>query len=128
MGEIWDTYSPSKHVWSITRIKVQPNKIDDYLAGLQKSYVPAVENEKKDGSLIDYRIMRNFSDSDADIVIIEEYASWEVMAPNKERDLRQRAEFRALLPKEQADKIGDEYNNYRTFLDQDSYYSVEFMK
>src|SRR6516165_742018 len=77
-AEMWDNYSLSKHVWHITRIKVQPNKLDEYLDLLRKTYVPGVEIGKKDGSLVDYRILmnQNRGGNDANVIIIEEYSSW----------------------------------------------------
>jgi hypothetical protein len=92
--------------------------------------VPAVEIAKRNGSIVDYRILRNLNSrtGDANIVIIEQYSSWEAVAPSEERDVKVLAEFRAVLSKDQDDKMGDEYNKYRTFLGEDSFYSIEFIK
>jgi hypothetical protein len=130
-AEIWDTYAPSKHVWRITRVRiVEPNKIDDYVSGLHKSYVPVMEIAKRNGSVIDYHILINQSrgSSEANVVFLEEFSSWGALEPDKDRDLKARAELRQNLPKDQVDKMVDEYNKYRTFLDQSSYWSVEYLK
>ena len=62
-AQIWEKYTPSKEVWSIIRIKVEPNKINDYLDGLHKTYVPGIEIAKKNGTIVDYRILRNITTS-----------------------------------------------------------------
>ena len=129
-AQIWEKYTPSKEVWSIIRIKVEPNKINDYLDGLHKTYVPGIEIAKKNGTIVDYRILRNINSrtGDANIVIIEQYSNWEAVAPNKERDLKALAEFRAILSKDQDEKTGDEYNKYRKFVDEELYWGIEFVK
>jgi hypothetical protein len=129
-AEMWDNYSLSKHVWHITRIKVQPNKLDEYLDLLRKTYVPGVEIGKKDGSLVDYRILmnQNRGGNDANVIIIEEYSSWSAVEPDKERDKRARTEMRQNLPKDQHDAIVDGYYKYRTFLDEGIYWSVDYPK
>jgi len=34
-AEIYKDYVPSKAVWNVTMVKVNPNHIDDYLGGLR---------------------------------------------------------------------------------------------
>ena len=110
--------------------KVQAGKVDDYLKGLKRGFVPAAELAKKNGTLVDYQILvnRNQVAPGATVLILEKYADWSQFAPNKERDLKKRAELRKTLPKEESDKLVNGFNGYRTFVDEGSYWGVEFAK
>ena len=37
--EAYTDYTPSKEVWDVTMVKVNPNRIDDYLAGLKQTWM-----------------------------------------------------------------------------------------
>jgi hypothetical protein len=129
-AEMWEDYAASKEAWTVTQVKVQAGKVDDYLKGLKRGFVPAAELAKKNGTLVDYQILvnRNQVAPGATVLILEKYADWSQFAPNKERDLKKRAELRKTLPKEESDKLVNGFNGYRTFVDEGSYWGVEFAK
>ena len=37
--EAYTDYTPSKEVWDVTMVKVNPNRIDDYLEGLKQTWL-----------------------------------------------------------------------------------------
>ena len=37
--EAYTDYTPSKEVWNVTIVKVNPNRIDDYLEGIRQTWV-----------------------------------------------------------------------------------------
>ncbi len=43
-------------VWRIQLIRVKPTHMDDYLTSLQKSTKPFIEEEKKSGMIMDYKV------------------------------------------------------------------------
>jgi len=43
-------------VWRIQLIRVKPTHMDDYLASLRKSTKPIMEEEKKQGIVMDYKV------------------------------------------------------------------------
>jgi len=43
-------------VWRVELIRVKPNHMDEYLASLQQASKPLVEEEKKEGLILDYKI------------------------------------------------------------------------
>ena len=51
--EAYTDYTPSKEVWNVTMVKVNPNRIDDYLEGLKQTWVPGCEIGKKNGVVVD---------------------------------------------------------------------------
>jgi hypothetical protein len=129
-AEMWEDYAPSKEVWSVTQVKVQPNKLDDYLKGLHQTWVSEMDTEKKAGVVTDYHILVNTNDGvpGANVLLMIKYADWAALGPNKERDLKIRDEIRKTMSKEKADQMVTGYNQYRTFVDSGTFFGVEFPK
>ena len=59
VAEPWVDYEPTKGFWTMTTIKVDSNKIDDYLTGLKEGWVPGQELARRNGLIDDYKIMVN---------------------------------------------------------------------
>ena len=51
--EVFTDYTPSKDVWNVTFVKVNPNRIDDYLEGLKQTWLSGCEIGKKQGTVVD---------------------------------------------------------------------------
>jgi len=43
-------------LWRVQLIRVKPNKMDAYLASLRESTKPLLEEQKKQGSIVDYKV------------------------------------------------------------------------
>jgi hypothetical protein len=43
-------------VWRVTLIKVKPNQMDTYLTSLRQSSKPLLEEQKKQGLILDYKV------------------------------------------------------------------------
>lgn len=129
-AQMWEAYSPSKEVWDITQIRVEPTKLDDYLAGLKQTWVPAEEISKKRGDLLDYKILvsKTLDTRGANVILLEEYASAAALEPNRDRDLSIRAEQLKILPKDKLEAQGESYAKWRAFVDEGHYFAVEFSK
>lgn len=50
-------YAPEKGLWEIVAVDVDPNHVDDYLAGLRKSEVPSFEVMKSHGIIDAYKFL-----------------------------------------------------------------------
>jgi hypothetical protein len=130
-AELWNDYSASKEAWQVTQVKVQGGRLDDYLENLKRTFVPGAELAKRNGTLVDYHILvnRNQVAPGATVLVIEQYVDWMAVAPNnRDRDLKERAELRKSLSKVDSDKLMSERNDYRTFIDEGTFWAVEFNK
>ncbi len=51
-------------VWDITYVRTKPNQRDAYLASLKQNTKPILEEEKKQGLILDYKIFNNLTQHD----------------------------------------------------------------
>lgn len=128
LAEQWVDYAPGKGVYVKTYVHVEPNKIDDYLTGLKKTWVPGQELLKKSGVLLSYSVQVNVNaqTTEPNVVMIEQYANFAAMDPNKALDMKMKAEFEKNFPKPQADAIQAERGKWRTFVKEEMWAPVEF--
>ncbi|HEY0281355.1 MAG TPA: hypothetical protein VGC27_01890 [Rhizomicrobium sp.] len=126
----WVDYSPQKGYWEVMSVKVDPNKIDDYLTGLKATWVPGAEIAKKSGLIDDYEVMikLNAADGNGNVLLCLHYTSFANLDPNKKRDQALDKEFEAALPKDKADAAVAGFDKIRTFVGDDIYVPVTFTK
>jgi hypothetical protein len=63
-------------VWRVQLIRVKPTHMDDYLTSLRKSTKPIMEEEKKQGIIVDYKVFlkeNKNTPEDWDICVAVEY-------------------------------------------------------
>ena len=62
-------------VWQVTMVHTKPGMSDDYLKGLQKSLKSTLEEQKKQGLIVSYRILlgQAATPGDFDIINMVEY-------------------------------------------------------
>jgi hypothetical protein len=69
-------------VWRVQLIRVKPTHMDEYLTSLRKSTKPLIEEEKKQGLIVDYKVFlkqtKNTPD-DWDICVAIEYKNYAAM-------------------------------------------------
>ena len=69
-------------IWRIQLIRVKPTHMDDYLTSLQKSTKPFIDEEKKQGMIVDYKVFlketKNNPD-DWDICVAIQYKDYAAM-------------------------------------------------
>jgi hypothetical protein len=129
VAEPYVDYTPQKGVTHVTRIKVDPNHIDDYLTGLKKSWVPGEEIAKKHGLIDYYGVSVKLNGGAGDnVVLIEHYPSIAALDPDQARDQAIQKEGLAVLSKEQGAALTNGFDKYRTFVADDFYQSVMFDK
>ena len=69
-------------VWRIQLIRVKPTHMDDYLTSLQKSTKPFIDEEKKQGMIVDYKVFLKETKStpdDWDICVAIQYKNYAAM-------------------------------------------------
>jgi hypothetical protein len=129
-AEPYVDYTPQKGVLEVQTVKVDPNHLDDYLAGLKTSLAPGFEIEKKHG-IIDWwalDVKVNSRGGDANVMIVRHYPNMAVLEPDKARDQAIEKDEYAAFSKEAEVKAVAGYEKYRTFVSDDFYYAVDFPK
>jgi hypothetical protein len=126
----WEDWAPTQGFWTMTVIKVDSNKIDDYLVGLKEGWQPGQELAKKNGLIDDYKIMVNTAPAAAiaNVVLMTHIPSGAALDPNKERDQRLEKEGLAMVPKKRQDELVSGYDKMRTFVDDGLWQEVKFVK
>jgi len=66
-------------VWDITYVRTKPDQRDAYLTSLKENTVPILEEEKKEGLVLDYKILNNLTQKDPhdwDLAIAVQYRNF----------------------------------------------------
>jgi hypothetical protein len=130
VAEPWVDYEPTKGFWTVTTIKVDSNKIDDYLTGLKEGWVPGVELARRNGLIDDYKIMVNTANAAAvsNVILMTHIPNGAALDPDKARDVRMRKEGFDLVAKKRGDELVAGYNTLRTFVDDGLWQEFKFRK
>ena len=107
-------------VWRITTIRVKPNRMDAYLTSLRQSSKPFFEEEKRQGLILDYKVLLKETKNDpadwdlAVIVIYKNHAAMDNLAARAEmvRD-------KVLGGKQQAHELGEKREEIRETISSD---------
>jgi hypothetical protein len=66
-------------VWDITYVRTKPDQRDAYLTSLKENTAPILEEEKKEGLILDYKILNNLTQKDPhdwDLAIAVQYKNF----------------------------------------------------
>jgi hypothetical protein len=122
-------YTPVKGVWEVQAIKVDPNHIDDYLIGLKRGFIPLLETLKRHGVIDQYLILQKLnSGAGANVEIVQHFPSAAMMDPDQTRDMAIDKEVKAIISKEQSDKLVQGFDKYRTFDSDELWTEVKLTK
>jgi hypothetical protein len=69
-------------VWRVSLVRVKPTQMDAYLTSLQQSSKPLLEQEKRDGTIMDYKLFikeTKHSPEDWDVCLAVEYKNHAAM-------------------------------------------------
>lgn len=93
-------------VWTLTFVKTNANKTDEYLKGLAQTWAANMEESKKEGLILSYKILLGnaANEDDFDLVLMVENKNMAEFDPDKARDEK----FDA-IEKKIKDKMGEEY-------------------
>lgn len=121
-AEIYKDYEPSKEVWNVTFVKVKASKVDDYLMGLKRTWVPNCDEGKKAGVTLECSIFvsESIQNRDFNMMLVIKQPSAAVNDPDAARYAKITAALKAKLAEDQRDKIVENYETMRSFFgDQD---------
>jgi hypothetical protein len=126
--EIYKDYVPSKAVWNVTMVKVNPNRIDDYLGGLKQTWVSGCEISKKQGVLEDCSIFisETAGGGPFNVMLVQKFASSAAMDPDEARYNAFMTEMRKGLEKAKQDDLVKSYEDFRTFWGEMNFRRVEW--
>lgn len=126
--EAYTDYTPSKEVWNVTMVKVNPNRINDYLEGLKQTWVPGCEIGKKHGVVVDcfVYLSENAANRDFNMLLVMKLPNAAVSDPDAAMFKQIQAETRAQLEQAQQDKIVAGYEEIRSFWGEMSFRRIEF--
>jgi len=94
-------------VWSITFVRTVANKTNDYLKGLSQTWAASMEEAKKEGLIVSYKILRGAAANkeDFNLVLMIENKNMAMLDPDKKRE----DAFDAIQKKVQ-EKMGDKFD------------------
>jgi hypothetical protein len=126
--EVYTDYTFSKEVWNVTMVKVNPNRIDDYLEGLKQTWAPGCEIGKKNGTVLDCFVYLSdtAANRDFNMMLVMKFPSGASSDPNAEQFKKLQAEMRARLAQEKQDKLVEGYEELRTFFGEQNFRRIEF--
>jgi len=127
-AEIYKDYAPSKAVWNVTMVKVKPNRVDDYLDGLKKTWVSGCEISKKQGVLEDCSIFISETTAGGpfNVMLVQKFTSAGAMDPDEARYNAFMTEMRKGLEKAKQDELVQTYEDFRTFWGEMNFRRVEW--
>ena len=127
-AEMFKDYVPSKAIWNVTMVKVNPNRIDDYLGGLRQSWVPSCDINKKLGVIEDCSIFVSETGAGGpfNVMLVQKFPSSAAAEPNAETYTKMMAEVRKNLEKAKEDEIVKSYEEFRTFWGEMNFRRVEW--
>lgn len=102
-------------VWSLTFVRTGANKSEDYLKGLANTWAASMEESKKEGLILSYKILQGNSANkgDYDLILMIENKNMASFDADEQRD----AKFDA-IEKKIRDKMGDDYEATITNYDE----------
>jgi hypothetical protein len=126
--EVYTDYTPSKEVWNVTMVKVNPNRIDDYLEGLKQTWQSGCDISKKQGTVLDcfVYISETAANSDFNMMLVMKFPNAASLDPNAEQFKAFQTAMRAQLAEDKQDKLVEGYEELRTFFGEQNFRRVEF--
>jgi hypothetical protein len=109
-------------------VKVNPNRIDDYLEGLKQTWLSGCEIGKKQGTVLECAVYlsETTASRDFNMVLVQQYPSAASLDPNSERYSAFMAETRARLAQDKQDALVEGYQEMRTFFGEQNFRRIDF--
>jgi len=126
--EAYTDYTPSKEVWNVTMVKVNPNRIDDYLEGLKQTWVSGCDIAKKQGTVLDCFVYLSETPANRDfnMILAMKFPNAASLDPNAEQFKAFQTAMRAQLAEEKQDKLVEGYEEFRTFFGEQNFRRIDF--
>ena len=121
-------YVPSKEVYNVTLIKVRPNRMDEYLAGLRQTWADSCEVSKKLGDVTECSILVSTTpgNSNYNVLLLTRSPSAALDDPDEARFNKFETEFRKKLAEDKQDQLVEGYEEMRTLFDEQNFRRIDF--
>ncbi len=121
-------YVPSKEVWNVTFVKVVPNRLDDYLAGLRQTWLGSCATQKKLGTALDcfVYVSETMANRDFNVMLVIKQPSAGANDPDEKRYNQMMAEIRARLAEDKEKQLVQGYEEMRSFFGEQTFRRLEF--
>jgi hypothetical protein len=113
-------------VWRVSTVRVKPGKMDAYLTSLRKTSKPFLEEEKRQGLIVDYKFFikeTNDSPQDWDMALAIEYKNHAAMDGLSAKVEAVRDKI--IGGKAQAQQVGDQRNEIREQISSELLQEIE---
>jgi hypothetical protein len=126
--EPFKDYVPSKEVWNVTFVKVNPNRLDAYLEGLRQTWLNGCAAQKKAGTALDcyVYVSETIANRDFNVMLVVKAPSAGAGDPDEKRYNQVMADIRAKLAEDKEKQLVQGYDEMRTFFGEQSFRRLEF--
>jgi hypothetical protein len=126
--EAYTDYTPSNEVWNVTMVKVNPNRIDDYLEGLKQTWLPSCEIGKAHGAVLDcfVYLSETAANRDFNMLLVTKAPNAATSDPNSDLFKKIQTETRARLAQDKQDAIVEGYEELRSFFGEQTFRRIDF--
>ena len=112
-------------VWRVSLIRVKPNRMDEYLTSMQQSTKPFLDEEKRQGLIVEYKVFLKETKSnpqDWDICLAIQYKNYAAMdgLASKVEGIRDKV----LGGKQQAHQLGEKREDIREVISSELLHEV----
>ena len=112
-------------VWRVSLIRVKPNRMDEYLTSMQQSTKPFLDEEKRQGLIVEYKVFLKETKSnpqDWDICLAIQYKNYAAMdgLSSKVEGIRDKV----LGGKQQAHQLGEKREEIREVISSELLHEV----
>jgi hypothetical protein len=126
--EPYKDYVPSTEVWNVTFVRVNPNRLGDYLEGLKQTWLAACDAQKKAGVILDCSIFVSdtMANRDFNVLLVLKAPNAAVGDPNEKIYKQIDADIRAKLAQDKEKKLVAGYEDMRSFYGEQNFRKLAF--
>jgi len=128
-AEIYEDFTPSQEPMELTVVAVQPNYVETYLTNLNRTWVRAMNVQKKLGYVEDFNVWTSLSVADSpNVWITVQYKDLASMQATKEKNKAVEAELEKMYGDNEVEleEISKGYEEIRKMIAHHIIYRVDF--
>ena len=128
-AEIYEDFTPSQEPMELTVVAVQPNYVETYLTNLNRTWVRAMNVQKKLGYVEDFNVWTSLSVADSpNVWITVQYKDLASMQPSEEKNKAVDAELEKMYGDNEVEleEISKGYEDIRKRIAHHIIYRVDF--
>ena len=127
--ELFKDYSLSKEIYNVTFVKVNPNRINDYLEGLQQTWKTSCDVQKELKTVTSCNIYVNTLNAQSpwNVMLVVIAPSAAVSDPDKAGYDEFVAKWQAKLAEDKRNKLVTGYEDFREFVNEANVRRVDFI-